>query len=409
MTDTVDPADAGLSPEGLDKLDASIQSDIDNGLNYGAALLVGRGGRIVHRRNFGTVAPGRAAADGDRYMHMSMSKAFTATLVWQAITAGRFDLDTRVADLVPAFGNGGKQEATIHQLLNHTAGLPTAPVAPPLPLQAMGHLARHAEAICRLKAAYQPGTACAYTSGTGYDMLGRILELTDPSHRPFGTIARQDLFEPLGMTNTAFGCALDDPRRVPVTATPASSVPATEVSVPIFNQIGPDADYPCAGAFGDVDDVFKFTESLAGRGPQVIAPEAFALARRNSTGDMVMRPQMVGGLASVRQMVATLGVKKFIDVARKMRSGGGIPDVGSTPVHFTLLGGYTRGDGNIDSTAGRNASPSTITAIGGGSTGWLLDTERDLTVVFLSAGLMETEHFNRMQRINGLANAAVTD
>lgn len=33
------------------------------------------------------------------------------------------------------------------------------------------------------KAVYKPGTRCAYTSGTGYDVLGQILVATDPKKR----------------------------------------------------------------------------------------------------------------------------------------------------------------------------------------------------------------------------------
>ncbi|HEU4439836.1 MAG TPA: hypothetical protein VFT36_11335, partial [Methylomirabilota bacterium] len=41
--------------------------------NFGASLLVARGGKIVHRANLGTVAPNRPAAGDDRYLLMSMS------------------------------------------------------------------------------------------------------------------------------------------------------------------------------------------------------------------------------------------------------------------------------------------------------------------------------------------------
>jgi len=126
----------------LARLDASVQADIDAGRHYGASLLVARGGKVVHRANLGTVAPNRPAKSDDRYVLMSMSKAFTAVLVLRAIEEGRFKLDTRVDEVLPGFGYGGKEKATILQLLNHTAGLPTALVPPPIPLSAIGDLAR---------------------------------------------------------------------------------------------------------------------------------------------------------------------------------------------------------------------------------------------------------------------------
>ena len=124
----------------LARLDAAVQADIDAGLHFGASLLVARGGNIVHRADLGTVAPNRPAASDDRYLLMSMSKAFTAVLVLRAIEHGRFRLDTRVDEVLPGFGVGGKEKATVQQLLCHTSGLPTALVPPPLPLSAIGDL-----------------------------------------------------------------------------------------------------------------------------------------------------------------------------------------------------------------------------------------------------------------------------
>lgn len=145
---TIDPTATGLDPAALARLDGSVQADIDAGRHFGASLLVARGGQVVHRANLGTVTPeGRPAADTDKYLLMSMSKTYTAVLVLRAIDAGRFGLNTRVAEVMPAFAAHGKTAATIGQLLCHTAGLPAAPVPAPLPLSSMGDLDRTSAAI----------------------------------------------------------------------------------------------------------------------------------------------------------------------------------------------------------------------------------------------------------------------
>lgn len=223
----IPPAEAGLDVVALGRLSASVQSDIDAGRNFGAAILVARGGKIAYRANLGTVAPGRLAADGDRYCLMSMSKAYTAAIILRAIEEGRFTFDTCVDDILPGFGRRGKENATVYQLLNHTAGLPTALVPAPLPLTAFNDLAGRVEAIYNLPAVYRPGTRCAYTSGTGYDILGQILVKTDKKGRSFHVIAKEDLFEPLGMQNSNFGLATDDPLRVPASFTPSAETPTS--------------------------------------------------------------------------------------------------------------------------------------------------------------------------------------
>ena len=142
--DLIDAKDVGMDASLLSKVDEYLQRDIDAGLNYGSSLLVARHGKVVHRAILGVAEPGRPLAPSDVFMQMSMSKAYTAVLVLRAIEAGRFELDTRVADLIPAFAAHGKDRATIRQLLNHTAGLPSAPVAPSASIATAGHLAAYA-------------------------------------------------------------------------------------------------------------------------------------------------------------------------------------------------------------------------------------------------------------------------
>ncbi|MFT3755707.1 MAG: serine hydrolase domain-containing protein [Pseudoxanthomonas sp.] len=415
MTDQITPSEAGMDAAALARLDASVQADIDAGLHFGASLLVARGGKIVHRANLGTVAPNRPAASDDRYLLMSMSKAYTAVLAMRAIEQGLFTLETKVAELMPGFGVKGKQDATMRQLLCHTAGLPSTPVSPPLPLTAVGQLQRLATAAAKLEAVYPPGTRCAYTSGTGYDVLGQIIVNTDPKRRPFRQIAQDEIFTPLGMRNTSFGLATNDPKRVPVSWTPKSWAPPSDIIGPVFNEsLGANSEYPCAGAFGTIDDVFRFTEALIGRGPdgvQLLKPETFALARQNASGSLKLEAIMPKNKpAMMFQMLRTAGLAKFLKVAKAARGGQASNDLQkvSQPANFSLLGGYTRGVGDYHNPAGRTASASAIAAVGGGSTGWMVDTERDLTFIFLSAGLMEgLQHPQRLERLADLAIAAI--
>ncbi|MER2507612.1 MAG: serine hydrolase domain-containing protein [Amaricoccus sp.] len=385
----IDPTAAGMDGVALAAIDTLLLGDIAKSRNFGAALLVARGGKVVHLAELGTVAPGRPAAIDDRYMLMSMSKAFTAVMVLRAVDAGWLSLDTKAAEIAPAFASGGKQDATIRQLLCHTAGLPTMPVAPPLPLSAAGHLAEHFDAICALEAVYEPGTRCAYTSGTGYDALGQLLVLADPAKRSFRQMAQDEVFGPLGMMNSSFGLSPANPKRVPVSFTPSATTPASPVIAQVFNQgIDADAEYPCAGAFADIMDVFRFTEAIAGRGPALMSPALFEEARHNATGELIL------------ENIAPKGFPAFpLDAA----------GIDPYPAHFTLLGGYTRGEGDIFSPAGSTASPGALVAVGGGSTGWMYDPARDLTVIFLSAGLVEGfAHPKRLLVINDLAIAALT-
>ena len=414
MITMLKPSDVAMDQAALARLDASVQADIDKGLHFGASLVVARSGKIVHRANLGTVARNRPAASDDRYCLMSMSKAFTAVLVLRAIEAGRFQLDTRVDEVLPGFGVGGKKDATVRQLLAHTAGLPTVLVPPPIPLTAIGDLPRKAKAIKKLKGVYKPGTSCAYTSGTGYDALGQILVETDSKRRSFNRIAKEDLFDPLGMYNTSFGLPTDDPKRVPVSFTPANQAPTSSLIRHIFDDcMGADAEFPAGGAFSEIDDLLLFTEALIGRsknGFQLLSPAMLDYARQNRTGDLnleVILPRE--RFAMLRQTLRSASIPQLFAAFRAARGGEATKNkMPSFPANFTLLGGYVRGRGDYHTPAGRTASPSAMAAVGGASTGWLIDTDRDLTFIFLSAGFIEgLAHPRRLSRLCDLAIAAV--
>jgi CubicO group peptidase (beta-lactamase class C family) len=385
MTGIADPKSAGLDIEALSRLDASIQRDIDNGENFGASIIVARSGVIGHRRTFGIVAPERAAADDDRYLLMSLSKSFNALLVLRAIDHGRFTLDTRIADVIPAFAAGGKQRVTVRQLLNHTGGVWSGLLPPPPCTPAdFGNLAKSVAAICAQLLAYTPGTRCAYAPGAGHAVLAQMLVDTDPAGRSYRDIAREELFAPLGMADTSFGLSKADPHRVPISYTDKRRSPTSAVNIAVLESLDETAETPGAGAYGTAEDVFRFADALRMGGDngdyRILSRSLIDYARRNHTGDMAND--------AVTSLVEAEGRPEF-------------------RANMSLMGGYVRGDGHHLSGAGFTASPEAFYGVGGSSTMFMVDPQRDLTVVFLSAGFIDgLAHFDRISRLNDLALAA---
>jgi hypothetical protein len=83
----------------------------------------------------------------------------------------------------------------------------------------------------------------------------------------------------------------------------------------------------------------------------------------------------------------------------------GVPEY---PANFALLHGFVRGEGHYLSPAGMTAAPEAFVSVGAG-TMFLIDPTRDLTFVYLTAGMMEgLAHFARLQRLSNLAIAAVS-
>jgi CubicO group peptidase (beta-lactamase class C family) len=250
----------------------------------------------------------------------------------------------------------------------------------------IGNLEKLTAALCAQPVAFTPGSRCHYNSFGGICLLGQILVLTDPKKRSFAKIAREDLFEPLGMTDMHFGNSENDPRRVPVSfgdryTGPSNAGVVAVLTAPMNGEL---CEVPAGNAFGTTMDVYRFTQLIRGRGTanghRLISPALFDYAAKNHTGTMLN------------------DAWDFECVARQ------IPPM---VANFSLLGGYARGEGHSITAMGYSASNRAVCAVGGGSTMWMFDPERDLSFVFLSAGLVEgLAHLERLSRLSDLALAA---
>ncbi|RMJ12520.1 hypothetical protein CDV36_007849 [Fusarium kuroshium] len=350
----------------------TIQDDIDNGRMFGASIIVARGGKIGLQKVFGTVTPdGRAACDDDIYLAMSVSKSFTATLVLRSIDQGRFTLDTKVVEILPDFAAGGKQNVTLRQLLNHTAGTFRGFLPPGISAENLGNLDQYYASVASMP--------------IDYAVLGKILVATDPKERNFRTIAKEELFNPLSMEHSCFGLAEDHANRVPVCHTEKQTNASTPMTQNMLIKGCTNGnEMPAASAFCTIHDLFRFVETMRQRGTngeyRLMSKALFDYACRNHTGSLSN-----GALVPEKE-------------ARNM------PD---SPALYSLLEGYVRGEGHFLTGAGYTASPRAFYAIGGGSTMWMVDPDRDLSVCFLSAGFIEgLHHLERLSKINDLALAA---
>lgn len=381
-------ADVGLDPLAVDRLIDSVRGDVDSGTYDGAVVLLARHGDVVAHEAIGStdVRTGRAADVSDVYLLMSMTKAMTAAAVLRLVDGGQLSLDTRVAELIPEFGTKGKHGITIHHLLTHTSGVWSAfSPAPGLAPGDMGTLDTMVRAVCSTPLQHVPGAQVVYSPWAGYAILGEVARRVDGRGLTYRELMADLVFRPLGMSDTTVGRAIDDPRRVPVVLREEGEGVAERNGLESLNVVLDEhSERPSGGVFSTATDVFRFAEMLRRHGTfdgaRLLSPALTAYAARNHTGSL---PNV------------------FWDYAKESR---GIADY---PANFGL-GVYVRGDGHYFTPLGLTASTTTFGAIGGGSTGFVVDPERALTFVFLSAGFLEgLNHFMRMRRLCDLALACV--
>ncbi len=385
---TIHPTDLGLDPDRLRRLTAAIDDDVTAERYDGAVVLVARGGQVALHEAIGWAdrAARRRAALDDVFSIFSVTKTLTTAALLMRVERGELALTTPVAEVLPEFGNRGKQRVTVAQLLTHMAGLPAG--LPPVPMEQLGDLAAFVAAACRQPLEAAPGKTVHYSAITAHALLAEIVRRLDGGRRRFGAILAEDVLTPLGMRDTALGLRADlAKRKVPIVVRDRSPGIFEPELLEAFNVlVTPETEIPAASAVSTVADLFRFAEMLRREGEldghRLLAPSMVRLATTNQTGDLP---------------------NGFYAFACEQRGWDPFPaNIGLT---FFL-----RGDGVFPTYLGVASSPRTFAGLGAGSSMYWVDPERDLTFVMLSAGLLEETHnLERCQRLSDLVQAAVVD
>jgi len=188
-------APAGPTPIGeFKEFDLSAVTDVFSsaisGQNVaGISLNAVKGGAVIYRRAFGTLAVGQAGPLGD-------ATAMPSAMVLLALAdAGKLHLDDPLSQYIPAFTGA----ITIRQLLTHTSGL--AADAPVLS-DTSSTLEKAADAIAALPRAAKPGDGFLY-SAAGYQVAGRVAEVAGNDR--WAHLFSDLVGNPTGLTGFTYG------------------------------------------------------------------------------------------------------------------------------------------------------------------------------------------------------------
>jgi CubicO group peptidase (beta-lactamase class C family) len=126
----------------------------------------------------------------------SVSKGMAAAAMAVAHSRGLFELDQPVSRYWPEFGQAGKSEITVRQLLAHQSGL--IAVDQPLWVQELSDHDALADILARQRPAWQPGTRHGYHTLTLGWYQSELLRRVDPQHRSLGGFFRDEVAAPVG-------------------------------------------------------------------------------------------------------------------------------------------------------------------------------------------------------------------
>jgi CubicO group peptidase (beta-lactamase class C family) len=272
----------------------------DEGRLPAIGFLAGRGDKTTGVHVFGRQHladdPGTIRDDAI-FLIASITKPVVAMAACLLIERGELLLGDRVHDYIPEFAGERKYVTTVRHLLTHTSGLPD--MLPNNRQLRVAHapLLSFVEDTCDCEPAFAPGRGVQYQS-MGFALLGEIVARI--AGMPCSEFVRRELFEPLGMHDTALGAP---EAWFGGTSPKVDRIP--EIRVPADQQAGSDWNWnsrywrslgaPWGGMLTTPWNLAKFARTMLGGGAygsqQLFSAATVASATRNQLEPMKDVPE----------------------------------------------------------------------------------------------------------------------
>ena len=313
------------------EIQRTMDAYIQNQELAGGALLVRRDEEVLYENTFGysNIAARQAIAKDSLYRLMSMTKPITAAAVMQLAEQGKIELDAplnrylhgftdmRVVDdkryayhegmnalsLLPGLLTfrlkaprtvPAERDITIRDLLCHASGLEQGIyglISMKLDKSKRESLAALEQKYSTMPLDFQPGKGGGYSPLAGFDLLARVVEVV--SGLPFDAYLQQNLFNPLGMQDTAF--RLDDAQTARLVhvykreKNRLQDVTDTAEDMDSLLKRGENYTAGCGGLFSTLHDYDRFAHMLLNSGAvdgvRVLQPETVRLMGQQGSPD----------------------------------------------------------------------------------------------------------------------------
>jgi CubicO group peptidase (beta-lactamase class C family) len=350
-----DPAEVGLDPARLDRIDHHFRRYVDDGRLPGWLVTVSRRGRIAYVSSYGSrdLEAAQPVETDTLWRIYSMTKPITSVAAMMLYEAGAFELQDPVSRFIPSFADvrvfaGGSdlkpmtvpatEPVRIWHLLTHTSGL-TYGFHRAHPVDARYREAGFdigwprgldLAACCDLFAAqpllFQPGAEWNYSVAT--DVLGRVVEVA--SGQRLDDFFSERIFGPLGMTDTRFWVDEADRDRLAALYTPSLDQARGPRRVDGLGRVASHPPRMLSGGGGLISsaaDYNRFTAMLLDRpgspggeldGERLLGPRTVAYMTRNHLpggADMESYGRPLNAEAPFRGVGFGLGFAVVIDAA----------------------------------------------------------------------------------------------
>jgi CubicO group peptidase (beta-lactamase class C family) len=202
----VPPSAAGMNAVRLKHATDWLASRLSD-RHFGAQLVVLRGGRVILDRSVGSTNRDQArVTPRDRFIVYSLGKPLAALCVHLLAERGLLSLDKPVSEYWPEYGQNGKQDVTVRQVLQHRSGAPMMRRGMRSLLGEVWAIPNWAKSIQRIEATtpwYTPGSVPAYQFFSYGFLCGELVHRV--SGKKIQEFFDENFARPLGLTRTTFG------------------------------------------------------------------------------------------------------------------------------------------------------------------------------------------------------------
>jgi len=233
----------------------------------------------------------------------SMTKAVTGTAAMQLVEQGRIDLDAPASKVIPYLAEvqvlegwdasgeprmrAPKRPITLRHLLTHTAGFSyeiwNADIIRYQQAKGIPGITGCENAALKTPLLFDPGERWDY--GINIDYAGKMVEAV--SGKSLGVYLKENLFDPLGMSSTAFRITPAMRARMAKIHQRGDDGALTALDLEIPQD--PEFEMGGGGLYSTIGDYGRFVRMIlnqgTGNGNRVLRPETVALMSRNSMGD----------------------------------------------------------------------------------------------------------------------------
>ncbi|MEA2342060.1 MAG: hypothetical protein QOF63_229 [Thermoanaerobaculia bacterium] len=266
----------------LREIDRTIDTAIAEHKLPGGVFHLERGNSVYEKvyGNRAVVPAVESMTDDTIFDAASLTKVVATTpSIWLLIERGKIELDAPVSRFIPEFRGGWRDEITIRHLLTHTSGLrPDLDLSTPW----SGY-----DTAIRMAIAEEPRQRPGFTfrySDINFELLGEIVKRV--SGDGLDVFSKREIFEPLGMRDSAFRSAggppagppaarrRDDDRIAPTEQTPEGMLRGV-VHDPTARRMGGVAGH--AGLFTTVHDLTLYCRMLLRGGAPIFKTETVTM------------------------------------------------------------------------------------------------------------------------------------